>query len=83
VQEVDNRFLEDTMYALHLPSRHLLLAGLFALALALVLMIAADWLTTMDFTAFTGGDASAQPIPTPPATWATDPLAPPSILLSR
>jgi len=69
------------MYALHLPSRHLWLAALVALALALVLA-AGEWLAQLDLNLFSGG-AAAEPTPAPPATWATDPLAPPTILLER
>jgi hypothetical protein len=70
------------MYALHLPSRHLWIAGLIAVALALAFVLAADWLATADLNLFSGGSAAASD-PVPPATWATDPLAPPTILLTR
>jgi hypothetical protein len=69
------------MYALHLPSRHLWLA-LAALALAVALLAAGEWLTQLDLNLFTGG-AAAEPTTTPPPTWAEDPLAPPTVLLTR
>ena len=68
------------MYALHLPSRHLWLA-LAALVLALAVLTAGELLTQFDLNLFSGG-AAAEPTPVPPASWATDPLAPPTILLT-
>jgi hypothetical protein len=70
------------MYALHLPPRHLWLAALVALALALVFVAAGEWVTQLDFNLVSGG-AAAEPSAVPPATWASDPLTPPTILLTR
>jgi hypothetical protein len=70
------------MYALHLPSRHLWLAALAALMLALAFLAAGELLTQLDLNLFSGG-AVAEPTAVPPASWATDPLAPPTILLTR
>jgi len=70
------------MYALHLPSRHLWSAALAALLLGLALLMAGELLTQVDLNLFSSG-ATAEPTPVPPASWATDPLAPPTILLTR
>ena len=70
------------MYALHLPPRHLWLTALVALALALAFVLAGEWLTQVDLNLFSGG-AAAEPTPAPPATWASDPLTPPTVLLTR
>jgi hypothetical protein len=69
------------MYALHLPSRHLWFAALAALALAVVVLAAGEWLTQLDLTLI--GGAAAEPTVTPPPTWAEDPLTPPTILLTN
>ena len=70
------------MYALHLPSRHLWLAALVALALVVVALTAAEALTSLDLNLFSGS-AAAEPTAVPPATWADDLLTPPTILLTR
>ncbi len=70
------------MHAVHLPPRHLWLTALVALALALAFIAAGEWLTQLDLNLFSGG-AAAESTPAPPATWASDPLAPPTILLAR
>jgi hypothetical protein len=59
------------------------MAGLFALALAIVLILAADLLSTIDLHWFSGGGAVDPTVVTPPATWATDPMSPPTILLTH
>jgi hypothetical protein len=71
------------MYALHLPSRHVLLTGLFALALAIVVILAADLLSTVDLHLFSGASAVDPTVATPPPTWASDPLAPPTIVFAH
>jgi hypothetical protein len=71
------------LYALHLPTRHLLMAGLFALALAIVLVLAADLLSTVDLHLFSASGAADPTVATPPATWASDPMTPPTALLTR
>ena len=71
------------MYALHLPSRHVLVAALAALVLALLFVMAGDVVTGLDGASFSGGGATTEPTPVPPPTWATDPLSPPTILLTR
>jgi hypothetical protein len=72
------------MYALHLPSRHVLMAGLFALMLAIVFVLAADLLSTLDLHLFSGSGAATDPrVATPPATWATNPMSPPTVLLTH
>jgi hypothetical protein len=70
------------MYALHLTSRQLWLTALAALVLALAFVLMGEWLAQSELNLFSGG-AAAEPAPAPPATWATDPLAPPTILLTR
>jgi hypothetical protein len=69
------------MYALHLPSRHAMLMGLFALILAMAFIVAADAFSHLDLNLFSGGGAATDPTPVPPASWATDPLSPPTVLL--
>ncbi len=71
------------MHALHLPPRHLWLAALLALVLAFAFVAAGEWLTQFELNLFSGGGAVAEPVPTPPATWAEDPLTPPTVLLTR
>jgi hypothetical protein len=70
------------MHALHLPPRHLWFTALVALVLALAVLLAGEWLTQVDLNLFSGG-AAAESTPVPPATWAEDPLAPPTVLLAR
>jgi len=72
------------VYALHLPPRHLWKAALLALALALAFVIASEWLAQVDFSFSGGGSAASAPVQVaaPPATWATDPMAPPTLLLN-
>ena len=71
------------MHALDLFPRNLWLTALAALALALVVVLAGEWLASADLSLFSGGDPAAETTAVPPATWATDPLAPPTILLAR
>jgi hypothetical protein len=68
------------MHALHLPSRHLWFTALLALVLALAVLAAGDWLSQLEL--FSGG-AAAETTAAPPPTWADDPLAPPTTLLTR
>jgi hypothetical protein len=82
VEDVEHRPTEETMYAHHLPPRHLWFAALVALALALAVVMAGEWLTQLDLNLFAGG-AAAESTPAPPATWAEDPLTPPTVLLDR
>jgi hypothetical protein len=43
--------------------------------------MAGELFTQLDVNVFSGG-AAAEPTAVPPASWATDPLAPPTILLT-
>ena len=70
------------MHALHLPPRHLWLTALVALALALAFVLAGEGLSQLDLNLSSGG-AIAEPMPVPPASWASDPLAPPTLLLTH
>jgi hypothetical protein len=75
------------MHALHLPPRHLWKIGVLALALttavlvvaALVAPTLADLAAPSATTVHTAASSSASPAP----TWATDPMAPPSLLRAR
>jgi len=71
------------MHVLHHPSRHLALTALLAFALALLFILAGEMLSQVDLNLFSGGGAATEPTTVPPAHWVTDPMAPPTILLTR
>ena len=71
------------MHVLRLPSRHLWLTALLALGLAMLFVIAGELLSEVDLNLFSGGGTTVTPTEVPPATWATDPMTPPTVLLTH
>jgi hypothetical protein len=71
------------MHALRLPSRHLWLTALLALGLALLFVIGGELVSQIDLNLFSGGGTAVAPTDVPPATWASNPMAPPTILLAH
>jgi hypothetical protein len=75
------------MHALHLPSGHLLKAGLLALGLTLVLLavgaLAAPTILELAAPTTTTAETATTGEPAPPPVWKTDPLAPPPLLTGR
>jgi hypothetical protein len=72
------------MHAVRLPPRHLWLTALVALAIALAVVVLGELLVQTDLNLFSGGPTAVDdPTAVPPATWASDPLAPPTILLAH
>ena len=73
------------MHALLQPPRHLWKMGLTALGLTLALLVVAaavaPAIVDLATPPATAVDTTAGPAPAP--TWATDPLAPPSLLQAR
>jgi hypothetical protein len=74
------------MHALHLPPRPLWRMGLLALGLTIALLVAtaliAPTIADLSTPSATTVDRAASSAPSAP-TWATDPLAPPSLLRAR
>jgi hypothetical protein len=74
------------VHALPWPPRHFLKLGLLALGLTLAVLVIAAALapaiTDLSTPSATTADTAARSAP-PAPTWATDPLAPPSLLRTR
>ena len=74
------------MHALPWPPRHFWRLGLLALGLTLAVLVIAAALapaiTDLSTPSATTAETTAGSAP-PPPTWATDPLAPPSLLRTR
>ena len=74
------------MHALHWPPHHFWKMGLVALGLTLAVLVIAAALAPaiagLSTQSATTADTAAGSI-TPPPAWATDPLAPPSLLRTR
>jgi hypothetical protein len=75
------------MHALHLPPRHLWKIGLPALALTIVVLavaaLVAPTLADLAAPSATSVDTAVTSSAPSTPTWATDPMAPPSLLQAR